>query len=144
MAALIGLSYALWAAPVQKLTSLGTGLILFALGIKTLFGAIQALGSLDTRTLLKGAAALGVLTVGIIAFSYALWAAPVAKLVVVGVGLAAVAVGMTALAAAAFLFSRFSWASLGKAGAALGGILLAAAAASYLIRPLKLLAVAGA
>ena len=144
MAALVGLSYALRKAPVQKLTSLGAGLILFAFGIKILTGAIQALGNLDTQTLLKGGAALAALTVGVIAFSYALWAAPVAKLIVVGVGLIAIAAGMTALATAAFLFSRFSWTSLGKAGAALGGILLAATAASYLIRPLQLLAIAGA
>ena len=144
MAALISLSYALWAAPVQKLTSLGTGLILFAFGIKILSGAIQALGNLDTPTLLKGGAALAALTVGVIAFSYALWAAPVAKLTLVGVGLLAIAAGMTALAAAAFLFSRFSWTSLAKAGAALGGILLAATAASYLIPPLRLRAIAGA
>ena len=144
MAAIIALSYALWAAPTAKLVALGEGIVLLALGIKILAGAVQALGTLDNETLLKGSAALGVMTVGIIALSYALWAAPVSKLLVVGLSLGVIAVGMTALATAAFLFSRFSWSSLAKAGAAFGGILLAVTAASYLVNPLTLIALAGA
>ena len=144
MAAIIALSYALWAAPVNKLMALGNGVVLLAFGIKILAGAVQALGSLDNETLLKGGAGLGVMATGIIAFSYALWAAPVGKLVVVGLGLSVIAAGMTALSAAAFLFSRFSWSSLAKAGAALGGILALSALASHLINPLTLIAIAGA
>lgn len=144
MAALIGLSYALWAAPTSKLVALGEGIILLAFGIKILAGAVATLGGLDTETLLKGGAALGVLVAGIIGLSYALWAAPVGKLAVVGAGLVIIAAGMTALAGAAFLFSRFSWSSLAKAGAAFGGILTVVVAASYLVRPLQLLALAGA
>ena len=144
MAAIIALSYALWAAPTAKLVALGEGIVLLAFGIKILAGAVRALGTLDNETLLKGGAALGVMTAGIIALSYALWAAPVSKLLVVGLSLGVIAVGMTALATAAFLFSRFSWSSLAKAGAAFGGILAAVTSASYLVRPLKLIALAGA
>ena len=122
----------------------GLGVLLLASGIKMLSGVIDALGGLDNERLIKGGAVLGILTAGIIAFSYALWAAPVAKLPVVGIGLIAVAAGMTAIATSAFLFSRFSWTSLGKAGAAIGGILLAVVGASWLVRPLKLIALAGA
>lgn len=144
MAALIALSYSLWAAPTTKLISLGAGIILLATGIRILTSSITALAGLDTESLLKGGVALGVMVAGIIALSYALWAAPVAKLPVVGLGLVIIAAGMTALAGAAYLFSRFSWTSLAKAGSALGGILVAVVGASYLVRPLKLLALAGA
>lgn len=122
----------------------GAAVLLLAAGIKILSDVIAALGNLDNGALIKGGIALAAITAGIIGFSYALWAAPVGKLPIVGIGLLTVAAGMAALAGIAFLFSRFSWTSLGKAGAAIGGILLSTTLFSALAKPLKLLALSSA
>ena len=105
------------------LLSMSISLIAIAGAMKIFASAAKDFASLSWNELAKAGAAIGGILIAIAGFINIV--PPSAKLIKMGAGLVVIAVSMKMFSSAAKSFAEMDWTGLAKAGAAIGGILLA-------------------
>lgn len=119
----------------KGLRKIGFTMIELAVAIRILAGAVEKMGNLGFDKIINGLVGLGGVMVEIALFSRMMSDTKIG----VGTGLAIIeiAAAMTIFAKAAEMFGNMEWEQLGKAGAALGGIIVALTALAAISKTSK-------
>lgn len=117
----------------KNFVSMGIAMIAIATSMKILASAAKDLASLDWEQLARGVAGIGVILGEVAGFMALVKIIKPEKMISTSIGMIAIAAAMKIFASAAKDFAEMNWEELGKAGAAIAGILLAVAGFSKLM-----------
>ena len=117
----------------QNFISMGVAMIAIAAAMKILASAAKDLAELSWGDLAKGIAGIGVILAEMAGFTALIKAIKPEKMISTSIALIAIGASMKIFASAAKDFASMNWEELGKAGAAIAGILLAVAGFSKIV-----------
>ena len=117
----------------KNFVELGIAMIAIAASMKIFASAAKDLAELDLNGLAKGIAGIGVVLGEVVGFIALVKVIKPEKMISTSISLIAIAASMKIFASAAKDFADMNWEDLGKAGAAIAGILLVVASFSKLI-----------